>query len=62
MAETTVLQPFAIRSIKEKNKSKLAEEMKKQIFEYDWVFCGWEKFVLVAMSVWSVYNLWRVIF
>ena len=62
MAEVTPQNPLGMRTIKEKNKSQLAEEMKKQIFEYDWVFCGYEKLVLVAMMVWSFYNIGRLFF
>jgi hypothetical protein len=52
-----------MRSITETNAVGLAEQMKNNIFNMDWIFDKWyEKLILVAMTVLSAYALWRIFF
>ena len=63
MGEITKTNPLGLRSIKEHNALKFADNYNKKFFQLDWVFDKtYEKLFLVAMLIWSLYSIWRIFF
>jgi len=51
---------LGLKSIAEMQKKGFGEmyrEKIKEAFQNDWYFCGWEKLMITACFVWSVYSL-----
>lgn len=60
--EITKTNPLGISSIKEAMSVPIGQTIGdyfKRIFTYDWIFTGWEKIIVLAMMVWSLYSVYK---
>jgi hypothetical protein len=56
MTEPNKDNPLGLRSITGKQAMNYKETMKKSI-SYDWIFSGWEKLIVLACFLFTVYSL-----
>lgn len=62
MTETDPQNPLGLRNITDKSESQIIANFRNSL-TLDWVFDKWyEKAFLVILLLWSIYNLWKVIF
>jgi len=66
MTDPTPTNPLGMKSLTESMNVSLGATIGdyfKRVFTWDWIFSEWyEKLILVAMTFWSGYAIWRVFF
>lgn len=59
---TEIINPLGMKSLKEASAKGIAEQMKENIFNRDWIFDKiYEKIILFLMVSWCFYSIYKFV-